>query len=55
MALSQRRADAVAAIARSAGVNVAEVVGYGERKPRATNATTAGMAQNRRVEIVCIQ
>ena len=29
------------------------VLGYGERQPRASNATAAGMQQNRRVEVVC--
>ena len=31
------------------------VRGYGERQPKASNATAAGMAQNRRVEIMCIR
>lgn len=53
MRLSQRRAEAVAAIALSAGVRVSDVRGYGERKPKASNGTVEGMAQNRRVEIMC--
>lgn len=52
--LSQNRANAVASIGRSVGANVMEVLGYGERQPRATNSTSAGMAQNRRVEIICV-
>jgi outer membrane protein OmpA-like peptidoglycan-associated protein len=55
MALSLRRADAVAGVARSAGANVIDVRGFGERMPRATNSTSDGMAQNRRVEIICIR
>jgi outer membrane protein OmpA-like peptidoglycan-associated protein len=55
MALSLRRANAVAEIARSIGVKVVDVRGYGERMPRATNTTAAGMQQNRRVEIICVQ
>ncbi|MBC7142446.1 MAG: OmpA family protein [Rhodobacteraceae bacterium] len=53
MRLSQRRANAVARIAQSVGARLAAVNGYGERMPVATNATAAGMQQNRRVEIVC--
>ncbi|MGC9371125.1 MAG: OmpA family protein [Paracoccaceae bacterium] len=55
MALSMRRANAVAKIANDVGVKVLDVRGYGERMPRATNATAAGMQQNRRVEIICIK
>ena len=55
MRLSQRRADAVAVIARSEGENVSDVRGYGERMPVASNDTADGMAQNRRVEIICIR
>ena len=53
MRLSQRRANTVAAYARAQGAVVDRVVGYGERRPVASNTTAAGMQQNRRVEIVC--
>ncbi|AJE46033.1 OmpA family protein [Celeribacter indicus] len=55
MRLSYNRANAVAKIAQSAGARIADVRGYGERMPKASNATAAGMAQNRRVEIICIK
>lgn len=55
MKLSERRANAVAAVGQSVGANIIGVRGMGEREPRATNATAAGMQQNRRVEIVCIK
>ncbi|MHC0053436.1 OmpA family protein [Actibacterium sp. D379-3] len=55
MGLSQRRANAVAKVARSTGANVIDVRAYGERVPVATNGTAAGMAKNRRVEIICIR
>lgn len=55
MALSQRRANAVAQVAQSIGANVIDVRGFGERMPRATNSTADGMAQNRRVEIICLR
>lgn len=53
MSLSKRRAAAVANVARSVGASVEREIGYGEREPIASNATAGGMAQNRRVEIVC--
>lgn len=55
MRLSQRRANAVARVAQAAGVRVVGIQGYGERQPRATNATAAGQQQNRRVEIYCLR
>lgn len=53
MGLSQRRAAAVANVARSVGARVAREIGYGERVPVAPNTSAANMQQNRRVEIVC--
>lgn len=53
--LSYNRANAVAAVAASEGMRIADVRGMGERFPAASNNTAAGMAKNRRVEILCIQ
>ena len=53
MRLSERRAHAVASVAQSVGASVERVEGFGERRPRASNGNRAGMAQNRRVEVVC--
>ncbi len=55
MRLSYNRANAVADVARTTGARVVDVRGYGERMPRATNRTAAGMAENRRVEIICLR
>jgi len=55
MTLSRNRAEAVASVARAAGVRIATVTGYGERKPAASNATSNGRAKNRRVEIMCVR
>ena len=53
-ALSQRRADAVAAALEARGVpaDSIEASGRGKSYPVATNDTSAGRQQNRRVEIV---
>ena len=55
-ALSLRRADAVRAAFDEMGVTRARftVRGMGERQPIATNATAAGMRQNRRVEVTLL-
>jgi outer membrane protein OmpA-like peptidoglycan-associated protein len=51
--LSQRRAESVASYLAAQGVDGRRfsVNGYGEAQPIASNATEAGRAQNRRVEI----
>jgi outer membrane protein OmpA-like peptidoglycan-associated protein len=51
--LSQGRAEAVAAIARSMGADVTNVQGFGYTRPVASNATAAGRARNRRVDVMC--
>ncbi|MGB7243281.1 MAG: OmpA family protein [Sulfitobacter sp.] len=55
MQLSVNRARSVAQIAKSAGAKVSEIRGYGERQPVASNNSAAGMAKNRRVEIICVR
>lgn len=54
--LSDRRAGAVAAVLRGAGVSGARIVAYGrgESVPVGSNLTPEGKAQNRRVEILII-
>ncbi|MDO5704118.1 MAG: OmpA family protein [Paracoccus sp. (in: a-proteobacteria)] len=54
MDLSQRRAQSVAGILAAAGVSQARLSarGVGPNQPIASNATDAGRAQNRRVEIL---
>lgn len=54
MRLSLNRANAVARVAKNSGARIADVRGYGERQPAASNASAAGMAKNRRVEIICV-
>ena len=55
MRLSYNRANAVASVASKLGARVIDVRGYGERVPAASNNTSAGMAKNRRVEILCFR
>ena len=52
--LSQRRAEAVVGYLAASGVarDRLSAVGYGERRPLASNATETGRALNRRVEFV---
>lgn len=52
--LSQQRAQSVANYLHGRGVAAARIrtAGYGSRSPVADNATEAGRAQNRRVEII---
>lgn len=52
MQLSQKRADAVKNFLVRAGISPSRMraVGYGETSPVATNTTSGGRAQNRRVE-----
>jgi outer membrane protein OmpA-like peptidoglycan-associated protein len=54
LALSRRRAEAVARILLEHGVARARLlaVGHGATRPRADNATPAGQSANRRVELV---
>ncbi|MEZ5778979.1 MAG: OmpA family protein [Paracoccaceae bacterium] len=54
--LSERRASAVGAVLRGAGVSGGRIVTYGrgESSPVASNLTPEGRAQNRRVEILII-
>ena len=53
MALSQRRADAVARVLSQNGVNPVRLVsvGFGESRPITENNTADGRSKNRRVEI----
>ena len=53
-ALSERRANAVRARLTSRGVAPARLraVGFGQTRPRESNATIAGRARNRRVELL---
>jgi len=55
--LSERRNLAVRdyLIAMGAGASQIRLLAYGETIPRATNATTSGMEENRRVEVVVWQ
>ncbi|WP_246156562.1 OmpA family protein [Aquicoccus porphyridii] len=55
MRLSLNRANSVAKVAQSVGARLVDVRGMGERSPVAPNNTVAGMAKNRRVEILCFE
>jgi len=54
LALSERRAAAVANVAKASGAEIFDVRGYGERDPKASNDNATGRAINRRVEIICV-
>ena len=56
-ALGQRRADAVFNYLKDKGINPNRLkeVSFGKGKPVASNATAAGRAQNRRVDMVIIK
>lgn len=51
--LSERRAVAVGEVLNNAGVSARRmvIIGYGEERPVASNATSEGRAENRRVEL----
>jgi len=51
LALSQARAQQVASVLQSRGLNATVVMGVGEAMPVADNATAAGRKKNRRVEV----
>jgi len=55
MRLSLNRANSVARVAQGVGARIADVRGYGERMPKASNRSAAGMRENRRVEIICLR
>ena len=54
LALSSTRAQAVQSYLMEKGVSATRLraVGFGETTPRADNATSAGRAENRRVELI---
>ena len=54
--LSERRAQSVASILAQSGVNAGRIqtIGRGESDPIASNQTSAGRSQNRRVDIIII-
>ncbi len=54
--LSERRADAVASFLMGQGIRSVRVAtaGYGERFPIASNETSSGRAENRRVELTLV-
>lgn len=55
MRLSENRARTVANVAIRNGGSVSAVRGFGPMHPVASNNSAAGMAQNRRVEILCVR